>query len=143
MEPCRRPGDDARQDDRLGTAAAGKEFLNEKRYKFRQVNELTGLFVLGVIASIIVGLILSGHSQRWFARKYAFDVLLPEPGAFGLRSGDEVLILGVSAGWVDDVVPISDGRLKARVRVRRDFEQFVRVDSTATIKKVFGVAGDS
>ena len=56
----------------------------EKRYTFRHVNELTGLLVLGVVALVLAGLIFSGHSQRWFARKYAFDVLLPEEGALGL-----------------------------------------------------------
>jgi phospholipid/cholesterol/gamma-HCH transport system substrate-binding protein len=115
----------------------------EMRFKFRHVNEVTGLFVLGVLAMVVAGAIFSGHSQRWFARKYAFDVLLPEAGAFGLKRGDEVFISGVSVGWVDDVRPVEDGRMKARVKVRGDFGRFVRVDSTATIKKVFGVAGDS
>ena len=115
----------------------------EKRFNFRHVNELTGLFVLAVFALVVAGAIFSGHSQRWFARKYAFDVLLPEAGAFGLKQGDEVFISGVSVGRVDDVLPINDGRMKARVKVRKDFERFVRIDSTASIKKVFGVAGDS
>jgi phospholipid/cholesterol/gamma-HCH transport system substrate-binding protein len=115
----------------------------EKRYKFRHVNELTGLLVLGVVALVVGGLIFSAHSQRWFTRKYTFDVLLPEAGALGLRPGADVLILGVSAGLVDDISVGDNGRMTARVKIRRDFARFVRVDSTASIKMVFGVAGDS
>lgn len=113
------------------------------RFKFRHVNEFVGLFVMGVIALVVLGVVFSSHSQRWFARKFSFDVLLPQAGALGLRRGDEVFILGVSAGLVDDVIVQDDGRVKAHVRMRRDFERFVRADSTASIKKAFAVAGDS
>ena len=115
----------------------------EKRFKFRYVNEVTGVFVIVVLGLVVAGLIFSGHSQRWFAPKYAFNVLLPEAGTSGLRRGDEVFILGVSAGLVDEVRVGDDGRMKARVKIRRDFQRFVRADSTASIKKVFGLAGDS
>ena len=115
----------------------------ERRFKFRHVNELTGLFVLAVLGLVVAGVVFTGHSQRWFARKYAFDVLLPESGAFGLRRGDEVFIAGVSVGSVDDILVGRDRRMKAHLKVRSDFEGFVRLDSTATVKKVFGVAGDS
>lgn len=115
----------------------------QTRFKFRHVNELAGVFVIGVVALVIMGVIFSGHSQRWFARKFAFDVLLPQAGTSGLRRGDEVFILGVSAGLVDDVIVKDDGRVKARVKMRRDFERFVRANSTASIRKAFAVAGDS
>ncbi len=115
----------------------------EKRFKFRHVNELTGLFVVLVLVLVIAGLVVSGHSQRWFARKYSFDVLLPKAGAFGLRRGDDVFIFGVLVGSVADISVDDSGTMKAHVKVRGDFERFVRTDSTATIKKTFGVAGDS
>jgi phospholipid/cholesterol/gamma-HCH transport system substrate-binding protein len=115
----------------------------EKRYKFARVNELTGAFVIGVVALVIAGAVFTGHSQRWFEKKFKLDVLLPEQGALGLRRGDELFILGVSAGKVDDIIVAENGRMTARMKIRRDFERFVRSDSTASIKKVFGVAGDS
>ena len=112
-------------------------------FKFRHVNEWVGAFVLGVAALIITGIVFSSHSQRWFGRKFSFDVLLPRAGTSGLRRGDEVFIIGVSAGLIDDVTVQENGRVKARVKIRRDFERFVRTDSTASIKKAFAVAGDS
>ena len=115
----------------------------QARYKYRHVNEWVGVFVLGVVALVITGIVFSSHSQRWFGRKFSFDVLLPQAGTSGLRRGDEVYILGVSAGLVDDVIVQDDGRVKAHVKIRRDFERFVRTDSTASIKKAFAVAGDS
>ena len=113
------------------------------RFKFRHVNEWVGSFVIGIVALVLTGILFSSHSQRWFGRKFTFDVLLPQAGTSGLRRGDEVFILGVSAGLVDDVKVQDDGRVKAHVKIRRDFERFVRADSTASIKKAFAVAGDS
>jgi phospholipid/cholesterol/gamma-HCH transport system substrate-binding protein len=115
----------------------------EKRFKFRQVNAWSGFLVLAVLALVVAGVVLSGHSQRWFTPKYHFDVLLPEAGASGLRPGADVFILGVSAGQVGEISVGDDGRITAHVKVRRDFARFVRADSTASIKRVFGVAGDS
>jgi phospholipid/cholesterol/gamma-HCH transport system substrate-binding protein len=115
----------------------------QPRFKFRHVNEWVGALVIGVAVLVVAGVLFSSHSQRWFARKFAFDVLLPQAGTSGLRRGDEVFILGVSAGLVDDVIVQENGRVKAHVKIRRDFERFVRVDSTASIKKAFAVAGDS
>jgi phospholipid/cholesterol/gamma-HCH transport system substrate-binding protein len=115
----------------------------EKRFKFRHVNEMNGILVLGVLALVLAGVVFSGHSQRWFSRKYTFDVLLPQEGALGLRGGADVFLLGVSVGLVDDISVGDDGRMRARVKIRRDFARFVRTDSTASIKKVFNVAGDS
>jgi phospholipid/cholesterol/gamma-HCH transport system substrate-binding protein len=113
------------------------------RFEFRQINEFTGFLVLAVLALVILGVIFSAHSQQWFSRKYSFDVLLPEQGALGLRSGADVIVLGVSAGVVGEISVDDDGRMTAHVKIRRDFARFLRADSTASIKKVFGVAGDS
>jgi len=115
----------------------------EKRFKFRYVNEITGLFVLVVLALLVAGVVMSERSQHWFARKFAFEVLLPAQGSFGLKSGNQVYILGIDVGAVDHIHVEENGQMRARIRIQSDFERFVRQDSVATIKKTFGVAGDS
>jgi phospholipid/cholesterol/gamma-HCH transport system substrate-binding protein len=44
---------------------------------------------------------------------------------------------------VSDVIVDEQGRMEADARIRRDFFRFVRADSSAVVKKKFGVAGDS
>jgi len=115
----------------------------DRSYKFRHVNALTGLFILAAVALGIAALIATGRSHQWFTHKFTLDLVLPEQGAIGLSRGNQVFILGLAAGSVEGIIVEPDGRLVARARIQGDFERFIRADSTATIKKTFGVAGDS
>ncbi len=113
------------------------------RLRFRRVNEITGTFVLIIVASLIAGVVWTGRSQRWFKTNVALRVELPADGAAGIRQGSEVYFLGTLVGSVSDVQVDTRGRMEAQARVRRDFFRFVRADSFAVVKKKFGVAGDS
>jgi phospholipid/cholesterol/gamma-HCH transport system substrate-binding protein len=115
----------------------------ENRFRFRRVNEITGTFVLVVIAVLIASVIWTGRSQRWFKSNVSLRISLPEAGAAGIRQGSEVYFLGTRVGSVADVDVDDNGRMEARVGIRRDFFRFVRADSSALVKKKFGVAGDS
>ena len=115
----------------------------EQRFKFRRVNEITGTFVLVVVALLVATVVWTGHSQRWFKSRVTLRIVLPEAGAAGIRQGSEVYFLGTLVGSVSDVVVDETGRMEAQANIRRDFFRFVRVDSSAVIKKKFGVAGDS
>ena len=115
----------------------------EERFKFRRVNEITGTFVLVVVAVLIAAVVWTGHSQRWFKSRVTLRIVLPEAGAAGIRQGSEVYFLGTLVGSVSDVIVDATGRMEAQADIRRDFFRFVRVDSSAVIKKKFGVAGDS
>ena len=115
----------------------------EERFKFRRVNEITGAFVLAVIAVLIAAVVWTGHSQRWFKSRVPLRIALPEGGAAGIREGSEVYFLGTLVGSVSDVVVEPTGRMEAEANIRRDFFRFVREDSSAVVKKKFGVAGDS
>ena len=115
----------------------------EQRFKFRRVNEITGTFVLVVIAVLIAAVVWTGRSQRWFKSNVTLRIILPEAGAAGIRQGSEVYFLGTLVGSVSDVNVDTTGRMEAQANIRRDFFRFVRADSSAVVKKKFGVAGDS
>ena len=112
-------------------------------FKFRRVNEITGTFVLVVVAVLIAAVLWTGHSQRWFKSRVSLRIVLPAAGAAGIRQGSEVYFLGTLVGSVSDVIVDPTGRMAAEANIRRDYFRFVRADSTAVVKKKFGVAGDS
>lgn len=115
----------------------------EERFKFRHVNVITGTFVLVVLGVLIAALVFAGRSQRWFIGNVTLGIILPEEGAAGIRQGSEVYFLGTLMGTVSDVIVDPAGRMEARAHIRRDFFLFVRADSSAVVKKKFGVAGDA
>lgn len=117
--------------------------LAEEPFKFRRVNEITGIFVLLVVALLIAAVVWTGHSQRWFKSRVTFRIVLPEDGAAGIQEGSEVYFLGTLVGSVADVIVAPTGRMEAEANMRRDFFRFVRTDSSAVVKRKFGVAGDS
>jgi phospholipid/cholesterol/gamma-HCH transport system substrate-binding protein len=115
----------------------------EQRFKFRRVHEITGTFVLVVVAVLIAAVVWTGRSQRWFRSNVTLRIVLPEDGAAGIRQGSEVYFLGTLVGSVSDVEVDEQGRMEAQANIRHDFFRFVRADSSAVVKKKFGVAGDS
>lgn len=114
-----------------------------ERFKFRRVNEITGTFVLVVVAVLIAVVVWTGRSQRWFKGNVTLRIVLPAAGAAGIRQGSEVYFLGTLVGSVSDVIVDSTGRMEAEANIRRDFFRFVRADSSAVVKKKFGLAGDA
>jgi phospholipid/cholesterol/gamma-HCH transport system substrate-binding protein len=113
------------------------------RFKFWRVNEITGTFVILVVVALIAAVVWMGHSQRWFKSNVTLRIVLPEAGAAGIRQGSEVYFLGTLVGSVSDVIVDTTGRMEAQANIRHDFFRFVRADSSAVVKKKFGVAGDS
>ena len=115
----------------------------QEHFKFRHVHAITGTFVLVVLGVLIAALVFAGRSQRWFIGNVNLRIVLPEEGAAGIRQGSEVYFLGTLVGTVSDVSVDRSGRMEADVNIRRDFFLFVRTDSSAVVKKKFGVLGDA
>ncbi|HYV27651.1 MAG TPA: hypothetical protein VFA77_08975, partial [Candidatus Eisenbacteria bacterium] len=67
---------------RDGRGNRGK--LMADHFKFRRVNEITGTFVLIVVAALIAAVVWTGRSQRWFKSNVTLRIVLPEGGAAGI-----------------------------------------------------------
>jgi phospholipid/cholesterol/gamma-HCH transport system substrate-binding protein len=115
----------------------------KQRFRFRHVNEITGTFVILVVVVLVAAVVWTARSQRWFRGTVTLRIVLPEAGAAGIRQGSEVYFLGTLVGTVFDVIVDATGRMEARTSIRSDFFLFVREDSSAVVKKQFGVAGDA
>jgi len=113
------------------------------RFADRHVNQITGIFVLLAVLISGVGIYMAGRAQHWFERTVSMNLLLPEEGCYGLRSGAAVMVMGTGAGEVTHIEIGDDDRMKARIVVREDFARFVDTESRATIKKTLGMAGDA
>lgn len=114
-----------------------------KPFKFRYVNEITGGFVLLVIAAVIAGVFVAGRAQKWFEPIHEVEVVFPPEGSFDLQRGAEVRILGALVGSLEEIDVAEDGEMSGVLRIRGTFIRFVRADSRAIAKKKFGVAGDA
>lgn len=111
--------------------------------KFRYTNEAVGLFVLMALLIFFAGLIYSGRVSEWFNPGETLRVLLPDDGLSGLTRGSTVEILGTKAGEVQEIVINPSEKIYAEVRIDREMALFVRSDSKATIRRIFGIAGDA
>lgn len=113
-------------------------------FKFRFVNEITGLFVLLAVALLAGGIFMAGNAQDIFAKKFILNVVFTsKEGAFGLKKGSEIKILNTPAGVVDRVEPTPDGAITALFVIKERYHGFIRADSQALVKKTLVVTGDS
>lgn len=113
-------------------------------FKFRYVNEIAGVFVLGAIGLLIAVIFLAGRAQGFFEPKFTlYAEFTTEEGSFGLQKGSDVRIRDAVAGTVSSIVPAGSGALKATLVIKESFHPFVRLNSRAVVKKTLIVAGDS
>ncbi len=113
-------------------------------FKFRFVNEITGLFVLLAVALLAAGIFMAGRAQGLFEEKFRLHVLFTTPeGSFGLKKGSEIKILNNTAGAVSEIEPTPDGAIRAVFEMKERFHGFVRTSSRALVKKTLVVTGDA
>lgn len=118
--------------------------MMDQTFKFRFVNEITGVFVLLALAALIAGIFFAGRAQGLFEPKFRLHTVFPaEEGTYGLKKGSEVRIRDTVAGSVSRIQPTADGTLDVTFELKASFQSFVRTNSIAVVKKTLIVAGDS
>ncbi len=110
---------------------------------FRYANQLVGVIALLTVLMFAVAFMFSGRVRQWLDPGARLKVILPSDGLFGLSEGAVVEILGTKAGQVRRIVIDPMQQMYADVQIQSNMTGFVRTDSSAVIRKRFGVAGDS
>lgn len=107
----------------------------------RHTDEWVGLLVLLTVA-LFVAAVLEGHVLGdWFRPVAELRVLLPEAGSQGLSAGADVELLGTKIGTIREVVIDPNQHFYADIQLEQPATSFIRRDSSAIIKKRFGIAG--
>ncbi len=107
----------------------------------RNTDEWIGLLVVLSIVLFFAAVLHAGLLSDWFRPTAILRVMLPETGSQGLSAGADVQVLGTRVGTVRRVVVDPTQRLYAEAELDQQATAFIRRDSTATVKKQFGVAG--
>ena len=117
--------------------------LTYQHSRFRYANQAVGVFVILTVIIFGAAFLFSGQVREWLEPGERIKVILPSDGLFGLSEGADVEVLGTRAGKVLRIVINPDRKMHADVQIQSDMKPFVRRDSSAVIRKRFGVAGDS
>ena len=126
-----------------GDERVNRDKLMAGRFKFRRVDEITGTFVLVVLAVLVAAVMWTGHSQRWFKSRVTLRIDSARRRRGGNPAGIGSLLSRHARGVGIRCHVDTTGRMEAEASIRRDFFRFVRADSSAVVKMKFGVAGDS
>jgi phospholipid/cholesterol/gamma-HCH transport system substrate-binding protein len=101
-----------------------------------------GLLVLGATLVLMAALFLIGQQNRLFASKNRY--FFTATSVAGLNEGAPVRLNGVTAGLVEKITLPEDVHkqlLTIRISIERQYEERIRLDSTARIRTL-GLLGD-
>ncbi|HVT52127.1 MAG TPA: MlaD family protein [Dongiaceae bacterium] len=109
--------------------------------RVRYTDEWVGALVIAAIAVLAVAILQAGVLRDWFKSTSELRLILPESGLAGLDVGSDIEILGTKAGVVRRIVLDPDHQPYAILEIDQQATAFIRRDSTAVIRRQFGVAG--
>ncbi|HVM82366.1 MAG TPA: MlaD family protein [Candidatus Binatia bacterium] len=109
--------------------------------RVRHTDEWVGALVIAALAVLAVAILQAGVLRDWFKSSAELRLILPASGLAGLDVGSDVEILGTKAGTVRRIVLDPERQLYAILEIDQQAEPFIRRDSTAVIRRRFGLAG--
>lgn len=109
--------------------------------RLRHTDEWVGLLVIAAVLVFVGAVLDAGVLRDWFRPAVQLRIILPQSGVAGLAPGADIQVLGTHAGTVRRVVLNSDQQIYAEADIDRQAEPFIRRDSTAVIRRTFGIAG--
>ena len=109
--------------------------------RLRHTDEWVGLLVVAAVAVFIGVALQAGVLRDWFRPASTLRIMLPAAGVAGLSEGADVEVLGTRAGTVRRVVIDPSQQMYAEAEIDDQARAFIRRDSTAVIRRRFGVAG--
>jgi phospholipid/cholesterol/gamma-HCH transport system substrate-binding protein len=114
----------------------------EDRVQLRHTDRWVGAIVLLALGVFLYAAFQRSVIAEWFAGGSELTVLMPEQGGVaGLAVGGDAEVLGIRVGAVQRIIVAPEGRIRAVLRVDDQARVFLRVDSVATVRRRFGVAG--
>ncbi|MBU8543242.1 MULTISPECIES: MlaD family protein [Roseomonadaceae] len=120
---------------------SGNAVTHEDRVRLRHTDRWVGALVLLALLLFLGALAQRGVLRDWFDDGSTLMVLLPEEGVAGLSVGADAEVLGIRAGSVRRIIVDPERRIRAELRIEEQAKPFIRRDSTAVVRRRFGVAG--
>jgi phospholipid/cholesterol/gamma-HCH transport system substrate-binding protein len=109
--------------------------------KLRHTDEFVGLLVLVAVLVLTGAVLQAGLLGRWFQSTSTLRIVLPDTGGSGLAVGGDVEVLGTHAGEIRRIVINPSQGMYAEAEIADEVRDIVPRDSTAVIRRRFGIAG--
>lgn len=92
---------------------------------------IMGLFVLGAVIILAIGIILIGGSNEVFTKKLGASVVFEDVN--GLKEGDSVWFSGVPVGIVSEVAFAEGSSVRVGLKIDEEAAEHIRADSLAKV----------
>ncbi|MGB7629459.1 MAG: MlaD family protein [Candidatus Deferrimicrobium sp.] len=112
----------------------------EQDPRFRRLEAIVGVFVIGALAAIIALVVYIGSENDLFAEMY--HLRFRAASGSGIQKGMPVKLSGLRIGRIQMISLDEQAKVIVRMKVDRVYSKWIRTDSTASLLKE-GIVGDS